>query len=934
LLLLFQILCGLHVAWSIEQDDVYRYRGNYRVFAGPSLKLYYPDRVQEAVPRIHAALLCVRERMIGLFPQLQNFQVKVILTDHDDRDSGSADSIFDLISLGVFEETDSLSTRGYSIEQRLAYRLAYILILRSFGSAKIAIKRRIAMLSIPPWFLEGLAMHYAFPMEPLHAGRLLEMARTGRLFDLDEMDKMTEQEWYVREQILFQARSMIDFWETKVGDDAGNRFISLMNRRPGGFAETFQKVYGCTIGQGFADYHAHVAEMCRQRHCEEVQEPIAVPGIPAARFIQSWRSVADGRQFWVSSRRYTEEVYDLYSRAGSGTPRLLWKNVHPSFLLSPTGDVFLAAFSLNRQREKRLNLWHLAADGHRRKLSTLDGSFKPLTIMNDRLWFVNVRAGTWSLRSVALDPGKDTGERLPEKTRGENQRIKNRAGSFRKVDEREELILPLEFHLLDVEMDGKTGDVFLIIREGEQTSLVRFSPGQHKTGFERLYRCNGTLRGIRIAGDSILFGAETGIGSNDTWKTIQLFRLSFPGGVGTLERLTAVPGGIWDFSPASDGNIMAITVGKDGFVPVTIVPEVKTTETIETSCELVHELPPDIPGKEYRTEYKSSYWLPKLSRDDQGGVWGVYSYRADTLDRSRVVFSPTFGLKSRNWGYTADITRRFDLWKVGLGFSDEVRRKSYRSNSYYERDRTTRLELHYPLSLATVVRFGGDLTKRAIAEFPEKGGFVPSVGHDNSIFATISHRGIRTEPYWDILPRKGRRYTLSYRKGLDWLGGDLVYDSRSVRWEEFIPWRNRLVWTLRGWVADDDKEGDIRRPEDLALGGSDFLRGFPGSVRFGDSLRVFSVHLARPFHFALPFLRKWVQKEILVVEAFWERGDVRSEGRAFDFLEDAGFEVRAKGLVLRRLPVVLRFGTAWPRGGGESHSYWGVDFSSLSGLVK
>ncbi|MFZ5786192.1 MAG: histidinol dehydrogenase, partial [Acidobacteriota bacterium] len=105
---------------------------------------------------------------------------------------GAAEEVDDAFSRAVETALANLmafhqpqAPRGYSLEQRFSLRMAYIMVLRSLGSSHVALKRRLALLSIPPWFLEGLAMHYAFPMDTLHATRLLELARTRSLFELD-----------------------------------------------------------------------------------------------------------------------------------------------------------------------------------------------------------------------------------------------------------------------------------------------------------------------------------------------------------------------------------------------------------------------------------------------------------------------------------------------------------------------------------------------------------------------------------------------------------------------------------------------------------------------------------------------------------------------------------------------------------------------------
>lgn len=166
-------------------------------------------------------------------------------------------------------------------------------------------------------------------------------------------------------------------------------------------------------------------------------------------------------------------------------------------------------------------------------------------------------------------------------------------------------------------------------------------------------------------------------------------------------------------------------------------------------------------------------------------------------------------------------------------------------------------------------------------------------------------------------------------------GGELIYDSLGIRWNEYVPLgASGWVATLRGWAAEDDKENGIRRPDDLNLGGTDFLRGYEGSVRYGDSLRAAAFHIGREIPVVIPFIQSWVHKELVVAEAFWEMGDVRNTGRRYQYLFDHGFEIRGRALLLRRIPLTFRAGVGWPHDGGEKHSYATVDIMTLTGLLQ
>ncbi len=899
-ILVFGFLSSLS-CHAIEFDDVYKFLGPYKVIASGGLKIYYPETCGPVIPGIHSSFLEVKKRILLNFPGRQGFEVSVLLNAHDDRESSSADPTFDLITLGLCEEMGSLSTRAYTLEERFALRLASIMVLRTLGPVRSALKRRIGILSVPPWFLEGLVLFLAFPMDDLHTSRLFDMARNERLYTLDDLDLIKNKDTRVREEMGFQVHSMMDFLHRKAPPDAWRKVLVGVGKNPAGFAGLFRDAFGLSIGDAFRSHREWILEKCRAASALGSPVPTPIHDVKTGAFSQGFHSLPGGDKVWVSSVRYREEVYDLWIKKGNGNPRCILRNVHPSLWVGrKDGTVYLGKYVLSAKKQRRLSLWAVPPKGRPFQISPLLGCFKPIGEVEGRVFFTRVENGVVSVMTVDSEK--------PFKTRVE-------------------FTFPLTVRPLDLAVDEKGEYIYFVRKVRNQSYLCRRKIGEEDPdASETIFRTEGTIRSLEIAGESLWFS-----GTSD-FRTVQLMRIDLRDRV--ISFFNPLPGGAWDVSPQAEKVVVASLV-KGCFKPVEVDPvpvsnvplplEFGGVPPSSSSCDLVPH--------SYKNEFRSSYWLPRVTRDDQGGVLGVYSYRSDRLDRSRIVVSPTFGFKSRNWGYQALAQQRFDLFRVQWLTQDRVSKMSYRSNSYYERIRSTNLDFMYPFSLSVSLNFGGTLTHRGIAKFPEKGGVTPTVGNDNSIYGTLKHTAIRTEPFWEIFPRKGRVLQSSYRRGLDWFNGDMRYDSMSLSWDEYLPLPRDFVLKCRGFIAEDDKEGDIRRPEDLALGGDNYLRGYPGSHRYGDSLRFVSFHIGHPIEFKLPWFRSLVHKEIVVGEIFWERGDVR-QGRDFNFLEDRGFEIRAKGLLFRRLPISIRFGSAWPNGSGPRHDYWSVDFSSISGLVQ
>ncbi|MBP7636180.1 hypothetical protein KBA41_18580, partial [Candidatus Ozemobacteraceae bacterium] len=690
-------LLGTGPAESVELNDVYRMSGKYRVTTSGGVRVYYPERCDPVMPRVMATLRRVKDRMTAQFPSLSTFEVSVILIDHDDRETSTADPNFDTITIGLTEEIGALSTRGYSFEDRFALRLAHIMILRTLGPAKTAIRRRLGVLSMPPWFIEGMALYNAFPMDSLHVSRLYDMARSDRMYSMNDLALINSRESLVREEMSFQAHALMNFLHARSKPDAGYHLMRRIAGNPARFDDMFREAFGMSLKDAFREFSDFVKLECKKRDLPG-SEGTSPGEFGEGGFYQGLRRLpGNAGWIWVSSAKRREEVYDLWrlgngTTAAKGNARTVLENVHPGLLVdSETGTTYIGKYIVNDMRQRRLSLWAVPMKGRPFQVVDEPGSFRPLRISAGRLWYLNVENGMTRVRSV------------PVAAASSSPRAGNRPTA------RTEFEFPPSMRPLDVALDTRRGRLLYIQQEGMMRQLMgvdlpadaagdRPASGSVAVPVVLFTNC-GLMRYPSVHGDDVLFCAET---QN---RTLQLFRI--PAGTSTAIRLTRLPGGVWDYDLMEDGTPLVITLKNGGFRPLIVdlsaslaplIPEGPAV-SIDTTCSgtpdialgmfspgntaavstvstTEPELPAKLDSRRYTPEYRSSFWLPKMNRDDQGAVFGVYSYRADRLDRNRLEFSPTYGFKSKNWGYTGNYQHRFDLFKVGVAAEDRVVRKS------------------------------------------------------------------------------------------------------------------------------------------------------------------------------------------------------------------------------------------------------------------
>lgn len=901
-LLVAIVVVSMQPGFGVELDDVYKNLGNYKTVSGDGIKIYFPESASKAMPRILASLSMVRKSFDKLFPEQKNFEAKVILTDHDDRVSSSSDPDFDWINLGMFEEIGALSTRAYSLEKRFALRLSSIFLLRTLASASNSWKRKLGTFSLPRWFLDGLTFHNAFALDSIHYSRMLDMARSNRLYSLEELNTIVSQPTLIKEEMRFQAHSMIAYWETKYKPDAGIQLTKKIMKHPAGFPGVFRSVYGVSLYEAFAEFKKFIQQKCEEYQisgkCEIVKlEEQNIGGT----FFRSLRYLNSDEKIWVSSKRYSTETYDLYYQKGNNRPKILLKNVHPLLMVDRfEAKVYIGKYWVNGKKQRRLGLYAVDLNGRYKCLSNEPGSFKPLGKKFGRIFYTSIKSGITRIMSV--DPEFKNSSRI-------------------------EYSFPVAVRPLDVALNSTCRQLYYVYEtSGFKKALAVVSIKNDDSQIEprEIFNASGDIRALKFKDDSLWFAARK------DFFTTQLYRLDEE--TNKVFRYQTVPGGVWDINFKQD-EPQVITLTDGGFWPTSISKNEFYKKVSKKPVNLKIKELPRVNSSIYRSEYNTSYWKPILSEDEEGFVFGIYNYRTDKLDRSNIVVAPKYGFESQNWGYEAAYTRRFGLLKVKTSIIDEVKEKSYLDNDYFERTREKVLDIEYPLNLSTTLSVGMDLTKRGIAEIPQNGKPFPTVGRDHAFYTRVKHRAIKTWPYWEIFPRKGRKITAEYKKGNEFLDGQMVYDSMSLRWDEFIPLRNDWVLTSRIWLAEDDKENNIRRPDDLSLGGNDFLRAFDSAFKSGDSLRAFSLHLGHPVKFQFPKFMGWIYNEFMVAEIFAEMGDVRT-GKDFEFFFDRGIEIRSQVLLFKRIPLRFQVGMAWQNGGDESNTFFSVDVSDVSDVFQ
>lgn len=895
LLPLFVIVCSANNLSAIELDDVYRKLGKYNVVKAEGLRIFYPQRIELAMPRILHNFSNVRSSLNDEFPQQKGYEVNVILSEHDDLVDNSINRQFDWIELSIFEDNSLFSTMSYSLENRFAFQLAKIFLLRSISSSQESYwRRQIAMLSIPEWFMKGLALNYAFEMHPVHFCRILDKAISESLYTPTELNTIVSQPLLIKENMTFQAQSMVSFWQKHYSAKSGQEFLREASRIPGSFERTFRQHYGVSISEAFREYKKWMSQNIK---C--LNKPEIIKRDTQEAFYRSLIRLSDNEIIWVSSKRYSTENYDLYYQKNGDSPKLLLKNVHPLIYADKkSSTIYVARYMVNNLRQRRLSLWQITPEKNKRRLVSEQGSFKPLGKRFGRLFYVSAKKGITRIMSANIDFQNST---------------------------REEYTFPVSFNPGQISISEDCRTIYFTNNVGNnKTGLFTINLAEDQPAIYKLFATKHRINTLKKTENTLWLTA----GSKESG--LQLYKLDITRH--TLKQLSDFSAGVWDLV-ITDTDVYAITLYDGDFYKSLIknTANYDTKKLLQEPKEFIPETLSPVQGSRYKSEFRTAYWTPIFSEDEDGRVLGIYNFRTDRLDRNSIVLAPRYGFKSKNLGYKGSYMHRFGLLKSQFTILDNVRKTKYLDNDYYERIRSRSFELLYPLELATTISWGIDFSERSIAKIPSANFPLPTVGRDHFVFAEIRHKAIRTEPYWQILPRKGRRINAGYHRGTSLLDSELIYDSMFIDWEEYIEVGTNMVLTTRFNAAQDDKQNNIRRPNDIALG--KYMRSLDRSAYPGDQLRKVSFHLGLPLNFQYPQFMTWFQNEFMVAEVFWEAGDTKIND-SFDYKYGRGVELRTQTLFMSRLPLTVRFGQAWQNGGSSSNTWISIEGSELTEFFR
>ncbi|MEW6600919.1 MAG: BamA/TamA family outer membrane protein [Nitrospirota bacterium] len=335
------------------------------------------------------------------------------------------------------------------------------------------------------------------------------------------------------------------------------------------------------------------------------------------------------------------------------------------------------------------------------------------------------------------------------------------------------------------------------------------------------------------------------------------------------------------------------------------------------------------------------FWLPTLTFDDKGAVFGAFTAGQDVLGYHSYLAQGGVGVSGR--GYY-DINYVYDRWyptlflraySIPVGYSELFSS----DHDYYERQRGFIAGLSAPLYStieSNLSLLGGYHYKKLSHLTSIKNRTVDGLGvfegRRDSIFVGLDYRDALKYPY-SISREEGRNITLIYNKYNKSTGSDLKQNECALDYDEYIGLKRHhvLYLNLKGAWSD----GDLVAQQAYQIGGtpSDFtvysIRGFSPGFKTGRHVMKGTLEYRFPITY---IFRGWGTKPFFFdrvhLAAFADAADVWGYNKGFrvkDFSAGLGVETRMDMVLGYKLRITPALGIA--RGvteDGETQVYFTI----------
>ena len=884
---------------------------NWRVIETPHFLVHYhqeEENFARDVARIAEEVYIPLSQDIGYHPLKK---IPIVIENYNDTTGGYTSTLTGKIVIQAQSDTAQTSGNLSWPREVIAHELTHALSFAAIGESIFPLRRMIASLVLPMWFIEGLAEYEGEQWTSLKKMWVSDEAYHKRIMSEGDLGAFYFFNGWGRTSGYYQSDSFVRYIFETYGRDKIHLIFDNLRAQPlfqlmgvmslgGGegafypaprflnFDKALKKAVGKNSITLYREWRNWILKKYKDKgegdeHLLALEKRLTSKGRrnQHPRFSPSGKRVA-----FVSNRGYDFALFDLYLMdIATKKVKRVEEGVNPSFSFSPDGKR-IAYSKVQFYPPKRAflsDIWILnVEDGQRKRITYGQRASEPcFSPDGERLVFVRRQGGNSNLWLVNLKTHK-----LCPLTRDRDGLAQNFSPDFSPNGKR---IVFVSF------CQGKR-DIYLL-RLKDKT-IVRLTKD----------RADDRCPVFSPSGNKIYFISDRKDG------VFNLYSINLNGK--DLKRYTDVRGGVFEPSLSKDGKKIVVSGYKDGKFSLFLFSCSKLKgEKVKTSSNKVkliakyHQKEAKFKDYPYRARIKIQYLLPWFSLSEEGSYFSLEGYASDVLEKHQFYLSTSL---SENLQY--------DFFYINRSFLPTFWIDAYHIKGYGEfkgkiypidkEEKSLGLLYYINEKIGTGISFSSQNLSTSL--FSLSGKLCPFNGKVNSLRAEIGY----SNQIPVASPEFNRWGKTLYLYG-EWSnpkwGSDLEYNAYEMDFRDYWKLSDKRHLALRV-LSERVENKQPSRKILFSLGGMETLPGYPKDYLLGENL----------FLSSLEYRSTWLKRiggssylylDRLGVALFYNVGTAWGKEERLNWqnlLRSCGAEFRLRMIPFGKYSSVLRLGIAWP----------------------
>lgn len=863
---------------------------------------------------------------IGYHPDKK---IPVVIKNYND-ETGGYTSIF-ANKIVIQAQSDPLRSSGSLswVKEVMGHELTHYISFAAIDESIVPWRKAMANLTIPMWFIEGLAQYLGEEWHSLKDMTVGDQAREDKIMSEGELGAFYFFEGWGRMSGYYQSDSFIRYIFNTYGKDKIPKIFDNLREQPllrligtigtaGGALYpvprfiNFNQALKKTIGKDSLQLYKEWKDWVIGKYQKEKDKTVSFLKQPLIHFGERAQCPVfspDGNYIaFISNKGYDFAIFDLYLfNLSTKRVKKLATGVNPYFSFSPDGNFIVYSKTKFYPPENRFlsDLYKIEISTSRvKRLTYGKRAFQPVfSPGGDRVLFVKKEGGNSNLHLLNLKKGETT-----FLTRDKDGFTQNFSPQFSPDGERVVLVRSVR---------GKK-DLYLLTLEDKKLHPLTQDEAEDRNPF------------FSPDGEKVIFISTRPISQKVSQGTFNLWSLKLENG--KLTGHTRVEGGIFDPAVSPDGKKIAFSGYKKGIFSIYLFPfqqiisqkfspqEKKEQKKTTTSGkkEIIAQITPkkkplNTKTYPYHPRLKLHYIFPWFSTTDAGSYLSMEFYASDALEKHTLLGQAYF---SKNTQYEVLYANRSftpTTW-IDMYYTEE--RLTFGTKSYPVQSTGQAAGVYYPLS--DKLLFEGLYSQKELNTYlfnPELEP-VPWEGTIRAIKGQISYSNLKPVREPQTLP-----WGEQIRIGVEWSGEEIDSDLDYLTWDALVKkyWRTSPNTSFALKLAGRRIENKGKEQPHLIFSleeGKD-LRGYPQSFLdsiAGENLLLGSVE----YRFRLK--KRSGGSSSFYLDSiggtlFFDGGATWKEKKKLEesnIYKDAGAELRLRMLPFGKYPLIMRLGVAWP----------------------